>query len=411
MTTRRRIICSILSALVFLAACSLLGPIRRSGSCASKCSPTFLSERETRAGTRSARLDRSGVGLLRARVRHSPADPKRFRLARKRAHPVHADLAAQAAKRVSRSHRTDELRLDRRFSPPKTSAVIFVAGRPRVDRIGNCSQGLGSYIIAADRQSVSLPGPTAEPDVRRHRTGPRARPCLRRRTCRRLSTRSCTKTSATEPNSTPRTAPSSKKTAPARLPNKSHGGSPVRQEPAIDWHLEHLNATAEQFQSFKSCQMFQKLYPMLNNIRIIMVRPRGSGNIGSVARAMKNIGANDLAIVGNARTQSFWAKAMAVHGRDILGRSQVLRNHPRSHRRLHAGRRHDLPRGTLSQPQPNAARSRADIVAAAQERQSRAALRTRRSRPQQQRSGTLPVAGHYSDPSRIISRSTSLRPR
>ena len=57
---------------------------------------------------------------------------------------------------------------------------------------------------------------------------------------------------------------------------------------------------------------------MLHNIRIVMVRPRGSGNIGSVARAMKNTGANDLAIVGAARTESFWAKAMAVHGRDIL---------------------------------------------------------------------------------------------
>ena len=57
---------------------------------------------------------------------------------------------------------------------------------------------------------------------------------------------------------------------------------------------------------------------MLSNIRIIMVRPHGAGNIGSVARAMKNVGANELAIVGSARTQSFWARAMAVHGRDIL---------------------------------------------------------------------------------------------
>jgi len=57
---------------------------------------------------------------------------------------------------------------------------------------------------------------------------------------------------------------------------------------------------------------------MLENLRIVMVRPRGSGNIGSIARAMKNVGARDLAIVGSARTQSFWAKAMAVHGREIL---------------------------------------------------------------------------------------------
>jgi tRNA/rRNA methyltransferase len=49
-----------------------------------------------------------------------------------------------------------------------------------------------------------------------------------------------------------------------------------------------------------------------------MVRPRGSGNIGSVARAMKNTGVPELAIVGKARTKGFWARAMAVHGRDIL---------------------------------------------------------------------------------------------
>lgn len=61
---------------------------------------------------------------------------------------------------------------------------------------------------------------------------------------------------------------------------------------------------------------------MLSNIRIIMVRPRGSGNVGSVARAMKNVGAKELAIVGRARTQSFWAKAMAVHGRDILSEAK-----------------------------------------------------------------------------------------
>jgi len=57
---------------------------------------------------------------------------------------------------------------------------------------------------------------------------------------------------------------------------------------------------------------------MLKNLRIVLVRPRGSGNIGSIARAMKNFGARELAIVGTARTRSFWARAMAVHGRDIL---------------------------------------------------------------------------------------------
>ncbi|HEX2229923.1 MAG TPA: RNA methyltransferase [Candidatus Binatia bacterium] len=58
--------------------------------------------------------------------------------------------------------------------------------------------------------------------------------------------------------------------------------------------------------------------PMMTNVRVVLVRPHGSGNIGSIARAMKNFGVRELAIVGTARTRSFWARAMAVHGRDIL---------------------------------------------------------------------------------------------
>ena len=61
---------------------------------------------------------------------------------------------------------------------------------------------------------------------------------------------------------------------------------------------------------------------MMRNLRVVLVRPRGSGNIGSVARAMKNFGARELAIVGSARTGSFWARAMAVHGRDVLSNAK-----------------------------------------------------------------------------------------
>ncbi|MDH3442328.1 MAG: RNA methyltransferase [Deltaproteobacteria bacterium] len=61
---------------------------------------------------------------------------------------------------------------------------------------------------------------------------------------------------------------------------------------------------------------------MLANLRVVLVRPRGSGNIGSIARVMKNFGARELFIVGTARTRSFWARAMAVHGRDVLGEAK-----------------------------------------------------------------------------------------
>ncbi len=57
---------------------------------------------------------------------------------------------------------------------------------------------------------------------------------------------------------------------------------------------------------------------MLENIRIVLVQPKGSGNIGSVARAMKNTGLKDLAIVGKGRTHSLGARAMAAHAREIL---------------------------------------------------------------------------------------------
>ncbi|MCZ6623942.1 MAG: RNA methyltransferase [Deltaproteobacteria bacterium] len=61
---------------------------------------------------------------------------------------------------------------------------------------------------------------------------------------------------------------------------------------------------------------------MLENVRIVLVEPKGSGNIGSVARAMKNMGVKDLAIVGGARTKSYWARAMAVHAGEILKESK-----------------------------------------------------------------------------------------
>jgi len=56
----------------------------------------------------------------------------------------------------------------------------------------------------------------------------------------------------------------------------------------------------------------------LGKVRVVLVRPKGSGNIGAVARAMKNTGLNDLALVGGGRTRSFSARAMAVHAEDIL---------------------------------------------------------------------------------------------
>lgn len=56
----------------------------------------------------------------------------------------------------------------------------------------------------------------------------------------------------------------------------------------------------------------------LSNIRVVLVRPRGAANVGAVARAMKNMGLCELALVRAALMKSFWAKAMAAHAGDVL---------------------------------------------------------------------------------------------
>lgn len=62
----------------------------------------------------------------------------------------------------------------------------------------------------------------------------------------------------------------------------------------------------------------------LANIRVVLVRPKRSGNIGSVARAMKNSGVSDLALVSPRPVRRFPARAMAVHARDVLESMQVF---------------------------------------------------------------------------------------
>ena len=56
----------------------------------------------------------------------------------------------------------------------------------------------------------------------------------------------------------------------------------------------------------------------LNNLRIVLVQPRYSGNIGAVARAMRNMGIHDLALVNPAPVRREQADMMAVHARDVL---------------------------------------------------------------------------------------------
>ncbi|MEA2624575.1 MAG: tRNA/rRNA methyltransferase [Candidatus Binatota bacterium] len=64
----------------------------------------------------------------------------------------------------------------------------------------------------------------------------------------------------------------------------------------------------------------------LDRIRIVLVRPKTSGNVGAVARAMKNMGLSDLVVVAPRRFRRVAADSMAVHATDVLDRMRVVRS-------------------------------------------------------------------------------------
>lgn len=57
----------------------------------------------------------------------------------------------------------------------------------------------------------------------------------------------------------------------------------------------------------------------LNNIRVVLVRPIYAGNVGSVCRAMKNMGLRHLAVAGgHPEWDMDQARMMALHAADVL---------------------------------------------------------------------------------------------
>jgi tRNA/rRNA methyltransferase len=57
--------------------------------------------------------------------------------------------------------------------------------------------------------------------------------------------------------------------------------------------------------------------------RVVLVEPRYEGNVGSVCRAMKNFGFNDLVLVKPCPLGDF-AKAMAMHAQDLLASARIV---------------------------------------------------------------------------------------
>jgi tRNA/rRNA methyltransferase len=63
------------------------------------------------------------------------------------------------------------------------------------------------------------------------------------------------------------------------------------------------------------------------NIAFVLFRPRGAGNLGAAARALKNMGFSDLRLVApTADHRGRAARAMAVHGGDLLERAALHRD-------------------------------------------------------------------------------------
>src|SRR5213592_4361003 len=57
--------------------------------------------------------------------------------------------------------------------------------------------------------------------------------------------------------------------------------------------------------------------------RVVLVEPKNEGNVGAVARAMKNFGASDLALVNPCPLGSE-ARQRAMHGVDILEDATIV---------------------------------------------------------------------------------------
>lgn len=61
---------------------------------------------------------------------------------------------------------------------------------------------------------------------------------------------------------------------------------------------------------------------VLGRLRVVLVRPQGAANVGAVARAMKNMGIADLALVGVSRRRVAAAAMTAVRAGDLLERAR-----------------------------------------------------------------------------------------
>ena len=75
------------------------------------------------------------------------------------------------------------------------------------------------------------------------------------------------------------------------------------------------------------------------NLRVVLVEPLYEGNVGSVARAMKNFGFHDLVMVNPCKIEDF-GSAMASHARDVLQMARTYAGLPEALARMQPGGGH-----------------------------------------------------------------------
>ncbi len=77
--------------------------------------------------------------------------------------------------------------------------------------------------------------------------------------------------------------------------------------------------------AFPSADLLKvELKIMLDNVRIVLVNTSHTGNIGSVARAMKTMGLSDLVLVDPVKEPDSHASALAAGATDILGNARIV---------------------------------------------------------------------------------------
>ena len=58
--------------------------------------------------------------------------------------------------------------------------------------------------------------------------------------------------------------------------------------------------------------------PYMNELRVVVIEPSGAGNVGWIARAMANFGAQELVLVNPAPFDRNLAREFSCHGASVI---------------------------------------------------------------------------------------------